>query len=289
MGFFDKKYCDICGEKIGLLGNRKLEDGNLCKDCAAKLSPFFSERRRSTVEQIREQLAYREENQEAVRHFNVTRTLGHNWKVLIDEDAKKFMVTRARKLEEANPDVIDLSAVTGVQIDIDEDRDEEKRKDKDGKMVSYYPPRYQYSYDFDIIINVNHPYFDEIRFQLNDSRVRTGNRSINDNSARPMGFGGARPQNNAMNMANLIGAALGSAINAAASGAGSNEPWNAEYRQYLYEAEEIRDLLLQTRNEIREEKAAASAPRAKVVCPACGATTMPDANGCCEYCGCSVV
>ena len=32
MGLFDKKYCDICGEKIGLLGNRKLEDGNLCKD-----------------------------------------------------------------------------------------------------------------------------------------------------------------------------------------------------------------------------------------------------------------
>ena len=25
MGLFDKKYCDICGEKIGLLGNRKLE------------------------------------------------------------------------------------------------------------------------------------------------------------------------------------------------------------------------------------------------------------------------
>ena len=43
MGFFDKKYCDVCGEKIGLLGNRKLENGNLCKDCAAKLSPFFSE------------------------------------------------------------------------------------------------------------------------------------------------------------------------------------------------------------------------------------------------------
>ena len=48
MGFFDKKYCDVCGEKIGLLGNRKLENGNLCKDCAAKLSPFFSERKSST-------------------------------------------------------------------------------------------------------------------------------------------------------------------------------------------------------------------------------------------------
>ena len=26
MGLFDKKYCDICGEKIGFLGNCKLED-----------------------------------------------------------------------------------------------------------------------------------------------------------------------------------------------------------------------------------------------------------------------
>ena len=40
MGLFDKKYCDVCGEKIGLLGNRKLEDGNLCKNCARKLSPL---------------------------------------------------------------------------------------------------------------------------------------------------------------------------------------------------------------------------------------------------------
>ena len=62
MGLFDKKYCDVCGEKIGLLGNRKLEDGNLCKECAKKLSPFFSERRNSTVAEIKEQLAYREAN-----------------------------------------------------------------------------------------------------------------------------------------------------------------------------------------------------------------------------------
>jgi predicted amidophosphoribosyltransferase len=52
MGLFDKKNCDICGEKIGLLGNRKLDDGNLCKNCARKLSPWFEERRHSTVEDI---------------------------------------------------------------------------------------------------------------------------------------------------------------------------------------------------------------------------------------------
>ena len=65
MGFFgslfDKKICSICGGEIGLLGNRKLEDGNMCKNCAKKLSPWFSDRKKSTVEEIRAQLAYREE------------------------------------------------------------------------------------------------------------------------------------------------------------------------------------------------------------------------------------
>ena len=49
MGLFEKKYCDICGEKIGLLGNRKLEDGNICSKCAGKLSPFFKGRKKSTL------------------------------------------------------------------------------------------------------------------------------------------------------------------------------------------------------------------------------------------------
>ena len=69
MGLFDKKYCSICGEKIGLLGNRKLEDGNLCKDCAKKLPYWFDDRRHSTVDEIKAQLAYREENQKKVDAF----------------------------------------------------------------------------------------------------------------------------------------------------------------------------------------------------------------------------
>ena len=79
MGLFDKifvkKECDICGGEIGLLGNRKLEDGNMCKECAAKLSPFFSERRESTVAEIKEQLAYREANKEVVAAFNPTKVV----------------------------------------------------------------------------------------------------------------------------------------------------------------------------------------------------------------------
>ena len=129
MGLFDKKYCDICGEKIGLLGNRKLENGNLCKNCAQKLSPWFSDRRNSTVEEIKAQLDYREENQKKIAAFHTTRTLGADTKVLLDEDAGKFMVTRARNLVEANPDVLDFADVTGCNLDIDESRTELKRED----------------------------------------------------------------------------------------------------------------------------------------------------------------
>ena len=116
MGLFDKKYCDVCGEKIGLLGNRKLEDGNLCKECAKKLSPWFSDRRRSTVEEIKAQLADREENRGKAAQFRTTRAMGEGWKVLLDEEHRWFTVTRARDLAEANPDILDFLSVDGLRF-----------------------------------------------------------------------------------------------------------------------------------------------------------------------------
>lgn len=57
------------------MGNQKLEDGNLCKDCAKQLSPWFSDRRRSTVEDIiKRQLAYREENRGRAALLTKSRT-----------------------------------------------------------------------------------------------------------------------------------------------------------------------------------------------------------------------
>ena len=77
MGLFDrllqKKQCAFCGGEIGMLGNKKLEDGDMCKNCASKLSPWFDDRRHSTVAQIGEQLAYREKNKEAVAQVQTTR------------------------------------------------------------------------------------------------------------------------------------------------------------------------------------------------------------------------
>jgi hypothetical protein len=148
MGLFDKKYCDICGEKIGLLGNRKLEDGNMCKDCAAKLSPYTTDRLRTTVSEIKEHLAYREANKDEVARFNVTRTIGDRIKILFDEDNEKFIVTSDNRWQSGNPDVISFSQVTGCQTEIRESRSEIKRKDAQGNEVSFNPPRYDIDYDF---------------------------------------------------------------------------------------------------------------------------------------------
>lgn len=248
--FFEKKTCDVCGAEISLLGNRKLEDGNLCKKCAAKLSPWFSERRHSTLAEIKAQLAYREANRGAVAAFHCTRTLGENMRVLLDEDAGTFLVTGARDLAEENPDVLQFEQVTGCDVDIDETRTEQTYRDKQGNEVGYKPPRYLFRYDFTVVVHVNHPYFDEMRFRLNNSPVEVD----------------SGPGNS------LLGG----------SGAGER---SMAFRQYRAMAEQIKSVLTEARQTVRETKAAAQAPKAACTCPWCGATTTPDANGCCAYCG----
>jgi len=250
MGLFSKKFCDICGDKIGLLGNRKVEDGNLCGNCTKKLSPFFSERRRSTVADIKEQLAYRDENKAAVAAFHTTRTLGKGTKVLLDEDAEKFMVTSARKYEDENPDVLDFSQVTGCNADIKESRTEQKQKDQEGKDISYSPPRFVYSFDFNFIIHVNHPWFDEIRFRLNNQTIRV--------------------ETTGSHLQNTGGQEVGRR--------------SVDYCECEALAEEIKGILTHVRQSARDNIAATNAPKIAQLCPLCGATTIPDSQGRCEFC-----
>ena len=242
---FEKENCAFCGKELGMFGKKKLEDGVMCGDCQKKLSPWFSDRRSSTIAEIREQLEYREANKEKVAAFRTTRTFGEDTKILLDEDARKFMVTSARNLAEANPDVLDFSDVTGCKIDVDEDKTEIMRQNDAGEDISYVPPRYEYSYDFNVIINVRNPYFDEISFRLNGSSIEL----------QVIGNITPRPEN------------------------------NVEYREYKEMGEEIKKALTEVREQVREEAVAAAAPKTAMTCPWCGATTIPDANGCCEYCG----
>jgi len=287
------------------LGNQKLEDGNLCKDCAKQLSPWFSDRRRSTVEDIKRQLAYREENWGRASQFRTTRSYGEDWKVLLDEEHRWFTVTRARDLADANPDILDYTALTGCRVDIDESRTEQKREGPDGKEVTYNPPRYEYSYDFEVIISVNNPYFDEMKFRLNNSSVYI---EPQNTMQRPMmgqqGMMGQRPMagrpQSGMTQRPMMGQ-MNSVGRMNTMAAGFDPESNREYRKYREMGDEIRAALLQVMETARgggtvqtaplqqeapmqQQETFAPAPAAAGpwTCPACGGQND---GKFCEYCG----
>ncbi|MCU6766359.1 DUF4428 domain-containing protein [Blautia ammoniilytica] len=204
MGLFDKKICDICGEKIGLLGNRKLDDGNLCKDCAKKLSPWFEERRHSTVEDIKRQLEYREKNKKAVMDFCVTRQINtRNYTVFIDDHKGNFTVARKLDVNE-NPDIVPLSAIVQCRVEVEQQQLEETYT-KDGKTVSYQPPVYNYEYDYTMRIKVNTPWFDDMDFRLNTFSISSEKRNelmeVEQTGMSGMNMnGGMQPGMSGMNM-----------------------------------------------------------------------------------------
>ena len=235
MGLFDKKICDFCGGKIGLLGNRKLADGNMCKNCAEDITPYLVGRKQYTVADMKEHLASRQANKARLASFNATRSLGVNTKIHIDDDQKLLLVTASRKYKEENPDIVEFAQVTGCILDIDENKSEIKKDGSDGQKESYNPPRYTYSYNFYITININHPWFDQIRFRVNSGSIE-GRTSV-------------------------------------------------EYRDTEIQATEIRNTMQNLHLQMRSEAADAAKPKTSVICPGCGATTLPDQNGCCEYCG----
>ena len=292
MGLFDKKYCDFCGNKIGLLGNRKFEDGNMCKDCASKLSPWFDGRRHSTKAELTAQLESREANRQAVAAFRTTRSLGKYVKLLIDDDNRKFMVTSASRLSEANPDVFDFGQATGCDLDISESRTELKQKDAEGKSVSYNPPRYEYSYNFNATLRVDHPYVDDMKFSVSNGYIKTGeHRMTAPAGGMSGGYSGGwnvhttvtdgvrlNDYYQAMNLGNEIKAAVEDmrrvARGEAPVGTSTSAPDAASVPAPGAAA-------------AAAASAAGAAPAApvKIVCPHCGAPTFPDAHNCCEYCG----
>ncbi len=173
MGLFDafkKKDCEICGKEVGLLGYKKLEDGEICKDCVKLLSPWYHDRRHATVEQIRQQIACREENRAALNGFRPTIAFGERYTLRAELEngvPTRFVVERTDNYKEENADIIGFRDVVSFNIDVQESKRELKGRNSKGEEISYHPPRFEYSYDFHAEIHMNHPYLDEITFQLN--------------------------------------------------------------------------------------------------------------------------
>ena len=272
MGLFDvfkKKDCEICGKEVVMFGYKKLEDGEICKDCVKLLSPWFDDRRHSTVEQIKAQLAYREENKAALAGFRPAVAFGEQYTLraeLVNGVPTRFVVERTDSYLEENADIINFKDVTSFNIDVQESDRELKTENSNGEEVSYNPPRYEYSYDFCVEIYVNHPYFDDIRFQLNRNSVDL------ETVARRPGTVGIRAVFDPM--------------------------LYPEYRQYRKECDELEELFRAGMQGMplngyapavpaepvpQSEPAPAPAPAGPKFCPNCGAPA--DGGKFCQSCG----
>ena len=178
MGLFDvfkKKDCEICGKEVGMLGYKKLEDGEICKDCVKLLSPWFDDRRHSTVEQIQRQISAREENQRQLQTWSHDISFGEYQKIYVrrvNGVPESFVITSSDNYKQSNADIISFRNVTSCDVDIRESHTELMRTNQNGEKVSYNPPRFEYSYDFYITLMVSGmEYIDDIRFKVNRSTL----------------------------------------------------------------------------------------------------------------------
>ena len=276
MGLFDrfkKQDCEICGKEVGMFGYKKLEDGEICKDCIKLLSPWFDDRRHSTVEQIKQQLAYREENRAALNTFRPTVAYGERYTLRAELNngvPTRFVVERTDNYREENADIISFRDVISFNIDVQESKRELMARNSKGEEISYNPPRYEYSYDFYAEIHVNHPYFDEITFQLNRESVAL------ETVERRTGFGATR--------------------------SGFDPTLYPEYRQYRGECDELEDLfragmqgmalkgfapavqpIIQAAPAPQPVPEPAPTPAGPKFCPNCGAPA--DGGKFCQSCG----
>ena len=128
-----------------MFGYKKLEDGEICKDCVKLLSPWFEDRRHATVAQIKEQLAYREQNAKEHENFTISRKIGDEECFMYIEEVggvpTRFFVTSRSDYKAENPDIISFKDVASCVTDIQVRDEEIKQKNSEGQMVSCNPRR----------------------------------------------------------------------------------------------------------------------------------------------------
>ena len=117
MGLFEKKYCDLCGDKVNALTRQKLSDGYLCSDCKHKLSSLSSGWKNRTLADVKAHLEQREQNRQKYSAFVQSASAGTNEKLVVDFNNRKFYFTIGRDFKNSNPEIFDFSQLQ------DSDRD----------------------------------------------------------------------------------------------------------------------------------------------------------------------
>jgi hypothetical protein len=119
MGLFEKKFCDLCGEKVNILTRQKLSDGFLCSDCKHKLSDLSSGWSDRTLEDVKKHLQQREENKTKYSQFSQTSAAGRNSELIVDVNHGWFVFAYGKDYSSGNPEVFNFSQLTDFWIDED--------------------------------------------------------------------------------------------------------------------------------------------------------------------------
>ena len=169
MGLFERKCCDVCGEKLRLLGGVEFGSMSLCPDCADRISPWLDPEEEWDADSLQEHMKWREENRREAENFNITREIGEDMTVFLDEDAGLFAVTDDVDVE--NADIFSLDDIVECSLEVEEETEEDYDVDEEGNDISYDPPHLCCSYYFHMEILLDHPWISSICFPLNEDAV----------------------------------------------------------------------------------------------------------------------
>ncbi|MBE6126139.1 MAG: DUF4428 domain-containing protein [Erysipelotrichaceae bacterium] len=146
-----QENCSVCGNKLTRFGSKVLKDGMLCRNCAKLASEWLEDAdfAEMTVEQIREHLAYRQENREKLAEFKGSKVVDGKYSLFIDDESKDFLISKRSDYVQDNADLLNINEIRKVRIV------ERKYLNKDGSDVC-------------VQLLLRHPQFSSLKFQVNE-------------------------------------------------------------------------------------------------------------------------
>ena len=118
MGLFDKKQCELCGSKAGLITRTKIQGGDyICGDCRNKMSSLTSGISDMSLDDVREQIRLKEENDRRFQEdFVNSRQFDIDTRhpvMAVDDEHGEFAI-----LTDKRPDIFSFDHIASYNVDL---------------------------------------------------------------------------------------------------------------------------------------------------------------------------
>lgn len=130
MGLFEKKECVLCGAKAGLFSREKIAGGAfICGDCRKKISPYTTGFSRMTLEDVKEQIRIKEENDRRYQsEFVTSRRFDFDSRhpiMAVDDTHGAFAI-----LTNERPDIFTFSQIVSYNVDLSVSKLSDKEREE---------------------------------------------------------------------------------------------------------------------------------------------------------------